>query len=357
MKKAKKTKSKILLVGGTFDDKEGIPSSLVSKFSEALNVDKVYNGGNYTALTTIIEEVEFYDVVFWWANVSNDHEKIRDVKSFNPKTLLVISKRNDNENYSFPTLIKRALEQKANLVIEFSKVDKFHMRVFDPLGTIWYEGFSIEDCSSAILKRLELLTLVTRVPTTSIGKAILAPKNDEFYEYVKDKAITFHNLIPHDEEVTRFLGNSSFRCQKGFPSFRADDSIYVSRRNIDKRYITKENFVKTFITKKGEVLYYGKHKPSVDTPVQLKLYDLFKNINYMVHAHCYVQNGIFTTTAIPCGAIEEVEEIKKITTDFKKRSYAFNLIGHGCIITGNTVNDLTKFKFHARKIPEKLKTK
>lgn len=350
-------KSKILLVGGTFDDNEGIPSSLVSKFSETLNVDKVYNGGNYKDLTSIIEKVKFYDVVFWWANVSNNYEKVRDVKSISPRTLLITSKRNDNEKYSFPTLIGRALEQKANLVVEFNKLDKFKMRVFDPLGTLWYEGFSIEDCSNAILKRLELLTSVTRVPTSRAGKAILAPKNDEFYDYVKDKALTFHTLIPHDEEVTRFLGNSSFRCQKGFPSFRSDNSIYVSRRNIDKRYISKENFVKTFLDVNGNVCYYGKHKPSVDTPVQLKLYSLFKNINYMIHAHCYVQNAPFTTIAIPCGAIEEVDEIIKITNDFKKRSYSFNLIGHGCIVMGNSVEDLTKFKFHARKIPEKLKNK
>lgn len=345
--------TKILLIGGTWDNEHGYPSGLVNKFSKALNVDKLYNGGNHNDLKKIIEEVKNFDVVVWWANVDNELEKIRDVKQINPKVILITSKRNDFQKYSFASLINRALGQKANLVVEFSKINTYRMRLFDPLGNLWYEGISVDDCAKAIKDRIELLTSITRAPSIRVHKTILAPKLD-FYEYVKDCAETFHTLIAPEENVTRFLGNSSFRCQKGFPSFRLEDEIYVSRRNIDKRFITKENFVRTFLDENNNVCYYGNHKPSVDTPIQLHLYSLFPNINYMMHAHCYIQNAVFTDTPIPCGAIEEVNEILHATKEFNNRSYAFNLLGHGCIIMGSSVNDLKKFKFYARKMPENM---
>lgn len=106
--------------------------------------------------------------------------------------------------------------------------------------------------------------------------------------------------------------------------------------------------------KKDQVYYFGDAKPSVDTPVQLRLYRLFPNINYMIHAHCYVKDGFFTNTPIPCGGLEEVEEITRIVYDTNETRYAFNLIGHGCIIMGQTVKDLKSFTFIKRPMPEKL---
>jgi hypothetical protein len=74
----------------------------------------------------------------------------------------------------------------------------------------------------------------------------------------------------------------------------------------------------------------------------------------MVHAHCYVDGGVFTTVPVPCGAIEEVQEISHVTNDFTKNTYAFNLIGHGCIVMGHDINDLRRYTFVARNIPERI---
>ena len=50
-------------------------------------------------------------------------------------------------------------------------------------------------------------------------------------------------------------------------------------------------------------LYYGE-KPSVDTPIQIKLFNYYHNVNYMVHGHVYVDNAKMTEHKIPlwlCG--------------------------------------------------------
>ena len=80
----------ILFVGGTFDDNGGRPSSIVSKFVDAMrNVNTgeyhtftLYNGGYFSDIESILEKCIEHDVVFWWTNVPNDKPKIRDVSYY-----------------------------------------------------------------------------------------------------------------------------------------------------------------------------------------------------------------------------------------------------------------------------------
>ena len=76
---------KILFVGGTFDDNGGKPSSIVNKFSRELETLEdieftVKNGGYYNEIRDILDSVTEYDTVFWWPNIPNHFEKLRDVK-------------------------------------------------------------------------------------------------------------------------------------------------------------------------------------------------------------------------------------------------------------------------------------
>ena len=87
----------------------------------------------------------------------------------------------------------------------------------------------------------------------------------------------------------------------------------MSRRNVDKRYIEQEAFVPCYMDDTGNVLYYGPYKPSVDTPIQVRLYKYFPRINYMLHSHVYVKGAPFTSKAIPCGGIQEVTEIMRVS--------------------------------------------
>ena len=379
---------KLLIVGGTFDKEGGRPSKLVDSIIIEMLKDVRFectciNGGLVSDLHHIIfPSVIEYDVVLWFANVPNDEVKVRDVKAYNPKCILITSKRNDNAKYTFAELISRALEIKANLTVEFSKKDdKFNMMVFDPLGNVFYDGLKAEDMVSCMMNRIYKLTKFTRVPTlrATDKETPEVPDESEFFSFAHSCAEIFHNLIRPAKGTERFLGNMSFRCQNGFPSFRGKNGIiYVSRRNVDKSDIGADSFVPTYLDDNNDVRAFGEHKPSVDTPVQLRLYKLFPWANYMIHAHCYVDttgipDSLMFKTAhpVPCGALEEVAEIyntiPKLITDtgavnmFNKnapRLLAINLAGHGCILIAKDVEifkELQKHKdncFVQRPIPE-----
>ena len=361
-------KTRILLVGGTFDYAGGKPSHLLQKMADTLRMYlpafTAYNGGFIDELhNVILRQAEFNDIVIWMPNVPNDAPKMRDIKSINPKVILVSSKRNDNEKYAFSELINRALQQKSNLTIEFSKQEDgiFKMMVFDPLGTVYYLGTNIDDMARNLAYRAYELTQFTRVQSVRVDGNQSAPDQPEFFAFARGCSDIFHNLINPDAGVTRFLGNMSFRCQNGFPSYRGEDGlIYVSRRNVDKRYINAESFVPTYRGNDGKVYYYGEHKPSVDTPIQQRLYELFPQMNYMLHAHCYINipGTVQTQHPIPCGALEEVQEIINATM-YKglqdAKLITVNLVGHGCIIMAASmeeINSIPHDAFFSRPMPE-----
>jgi len=375
--------NKILFVGGTWDLNGGKESKLVDKFSSYLDNVTLYNGGDYRELERIIETAKYYDTVIWWADVDNSLPKVRDVKEVNYKTMLVTSKRNINHQYSFQDLLQRALHIKANLCVEFTKdEDKYGMRLFDPLGNVWYEGTNIEECSKVLLDRLAFIKSITRESTVSSEENIGAlawffnmfkeemyksdlnpeiPVKKEFLGIVRDYAYKFAEATFQTKDVKRFLGNASFRCPKGFPSFKEGKYVFVSKRNVNKEVIGINEFVPVYL-EDGKIYYCGNNKPSVDTPIQVRMYSLLPNINYMIHSHCYIENAPFTDIPVPCGAIEEVDEIKKVIDyyydgDYNRDFYVMNLIGHGSIMMARTPNLLRDIKMVGRPLPEKQEGK
>lgn len=381
---------KVLFVGGTWDRYGGRTSGLINKMAAALEKNEDIeltnlNGGFYDDLKTEIEKCAEYDFVFWFANVvDNSLEKIRNVKDINPRCLLITSKRNDNNKYNFMDLEQRALQLKANLVFEFAKQESgvFKMRVFDPLGDLWYEGEDINEAVSSAVKRLRFLKSITRQGTVhgdtsrddifsqffdknDAGQFIPDTETEEFISIVRNNATVFHDILQPAEGVKRFLGNCSMRpryetrCMNGFPSIRKGDYIFVSRRNINKEEIDINGFVPVLLDDKDNLYYYGDNKPSVDTPIQTRLYKMFSEINYMMHAHVYVKDGTFTEHPVPCGAIEEVDEIlnlidKKYGGDMSRSEYKINLIGHGCLIMGSSPEYIREAEYYARTIPEAI---
>lgn len=375
--------TKVLIVGGTFDSAGGKPSGLVNSIINHISGDPEVNvtsinGGRVEDLhQEILPSVVDYKVVFWFANVSNDEVKLRDVKAINPKCILITSKRNDGGKYTFAELISRALAVKANLTIEFSKDPDglFNMMLFDPLGNVFYDGFTVSQLCYQMMRRISQLLYFTRVPTILETELPIpkVPEEKEFFEFAHSCADIFHNLIKPAKGTERFLGNLSFRCQNGFPSFRgAHGVIYVSRRNIDKSDINATSFVPTYLDTYNNVKYFGEYKPSVDTPVQLRLYNMFPWAKYMVHAHCYVDTKAIpdskmlrTKHPIPCGALEEINEIyyvlPSLIAKFNKkppRLLAINLVGHGCILIAKDIEILKELQKHkdncfvARQMPE-----
>lgn len=396
---------RVLLVGGTWTEAEPMNpeierrSSLVDianvaiknycevNFGEDYDVD-MYNGGCYYYLNSILDKASNYDVVFWWANIpDNNLPKIRDVKAVAPHTMLVTSKRNDGDKYTFMELTQRALHIKANLFFEFKKTgDKlFHINVFDPLGCHWYGGTNITDAMNSALSRLTYLKSVTRqktiqsnIPKVDIFNSVFTkdnavvhsdnviaiPNESEFIEIVKKHAETFYTIFNPGKDVKRFLGNASLRaqlnidstrCMRGMPSFKKDNMIFVSQRNIDKQFISLENFVPCYIDN-NKLYYCGENKPSVDAPIQIRLYDALPNINYIIHSHCYIDGAISTHKTIPCGALEEVDEIiSLIDSTYGLRNlnyYAINLKGHGSLLMANSANLMHDVQYIGRTLPE-----
>ena len=372
--------SRILFVGGNWDLNGGRKSKIVEEFAKYLPNVTVYNGGNFNNLNDILESCVNYDIVLWWANVSNDLPKIRNVKDINYKAMLVSSKRNVDGKYSFQDLLQRSFSLKSNLTIQFSMIDdKYYMRLFDPLGNMWYEGFSIKLCSKILIERLNFIRSITRESTVSNEENVGAlawffnmfkdemyesndnpfvPIKEEFLEIVRNYAYKFAAATFETKDVKRFLGNASFRCPKGFPSFRDGKYIFVSKRNVNKEFIGIKEFVPVYL-EDGKLFYCGDNKPSVDSPIQVRLYSLLSNINYIIHSHCYVENAPYTDVALPCGALEEVDEIKKVIkkyydNDYNKDFYVVNLLGHGSIMMSNKASQLKNIRMVGRKLPEKM---
>ena len=286
------------------------------------------------------------------SNVLGDVEKHRNVKEINPRCMLIGSKRNNNE-YDFGEVVKRALEQKLNLCIQFTKTEQQGrlMSILDPLGNIFYEGYDIQEMVKVLINRTLYLKKIHRMGSYK-GDAIIHPQiNEKFLEFVKDYAETFHELI--QAQTSRFLGNCSTRCMRGFPSVRDGQLIYVSKRNVDKRYIDNDAFVACQLTEKG-VKYFSENKPSVDTPIQLSLYKELPNINYMIHSHCYIKGAMFTDEIIPCGGLEEIDAILKLIPDKNTEYAAINLKGHGSTIMVKDVKNLENIAYIPRLLPEKV---
>ena len=139
-------KDKILFVGGDWNLEGGKSSKMVSKFAEYLPCTTVFNGGYYNQLKQILASSIYYNIVIWWANVPNELPKIRKVKDVNAKTMLVSSKRNINNQYSFQDLLQHSFGLKSNLTIEFSKVNNLYkMKLFEnirfPVGKLSEDYF------------------------------------------------------------------------------------------------------------------------------------------------------------------------------------------------------------------------
>jgi hypothetical protein len=380
----------ILFVGGTFNRTgDAPPSELVRRVGYGLYT--TVNGGTIQDLEEIVNEVDKFSAVIWMPNICNSETKfLPKIKEKAPHIVLISSKRNDNDNYTFKEIVDRALKARSQLLIEVQRsFGHLYFRLVDPLGNVsrkfnvktpghWHgDNLDLEEFRHVLYERIQFLLRMKRVGCVFEGADPNgAPQIDtQFLGAVKKYADRFHDLIHGENENPRFMGNASFRCTKGgFPSQRSrNGQIFVSRRNVDKRSLDADSFVaveasldtvrkpsphrphaKTLILKDDAVKYWGHNKPSVDTPVQVLLYQAFPNINYMLHAHVYHKEGVMTNRYVPCGDIREVNEIVNAVNDPETKRFIVNLKGHGSLIASAKVEDLLDQDdhFYVRPMPE-----
>jgi len=363
---------KIITVCGTFDEDGGkfskvgdhIHNGLDSYFNGEHAV-QTFNGGPIESLPALINLTKTADAVLWLPNISNDVETkfVGEIKKGNYKCTLIISKRNDDDKYTLADLTQRALAVKANLFLEIKKEDRIKARLIDPLGNLfldWTEDFVF--VGEKIGRRIRELRSFTRMGSVQGVPFVEVPDEQEFFSLIKEAGKKFHNLVPSVANPSRFLGNASFRCtQGGFPSFRGSNGfIYVSQRNVDKKVIDRNGFVAVSPTFTGvdvkQVVYYGNRKPSVDAPSQIRLFNYYPKVNYILHGHVYLHGFSYTSMVIPCGATEEADEIIRLKESNGYTFFGLNLLGHGFIVLSDDVEKIEKTIKHckSRNLPEKV---
>jgi hypothetical protein len=116
---------------------------------------------------------------------------------------------------------------------------------------------------------------------------------------------------------------------KMFPSTR----YFFSRRDVDKNRLTVNDMVLV-----SDSTYYGTHKPSVDTPIQIELYKKCPHIFYFIHGHAHVPNQPTTSEYYPCGDLREVPGILQLIDH--NRFGIINLKNHGFLIYADSIEHL-----------------
>jgi len=345
------------IVGGTFDKDGGKPSYIVGEIAKETGFYPI-NGGNLNQLQNF--DFSKVQTIIWMPNVSNDEAKILpDIKKANQKLLLVSSKRAIEKDYKESDVIGHLLANKSNLGIMITKEDKYNFKLLDPLGNIWADTISIPQLCTKMLNRLDFLGSLTRFGSEKIGELRPFDVDLAFLKIIQRFGNEFTNYV-NAVNPNRFLGNAATRCSYGFPSTRKNNRIFVTRRNVDKTSIQANDFVE--VEPKGDkVGYYGDNKPSVDTPIQLKLFEQYPNVNYMIHGHVYAQESPFTgwmdtrkpaTSKIPCGCIEEIYEIEKLFPERSSWNFTVNLFGHGFLAFAKDLEYFDKIMLRGRPFPE-----
>ena len=339
----------IVLIGGTFgcndEDKTGKKSSVVTKLSLLFNCSTI-NGGNISRLREFnFNRLKPNTLLIWMPNISNAVEKILPrIKKEAPHILLMISKRPDTAGFTRNDMIGKMLKAHAGLGLIISKKNEmFNFELMDPLGNTFSNTTDLNLLSIGINERYTYLSQMVRMPSLKLyySDTFKVPKS-----FIETVHVIGKELNKHASAINpnRLFGNASTRCGFGFPAARyIKNRILVTRRNIEKSSIASDSFVNSMISPDGkEVLYMGDHKPSVDTPIQIKLFKKYPHINYMMHGHCYANvNAPMTEHFIPCGDLREVDDVINAIKNPSDRMIV-NLRGHGFLMMG-TEHEWMKF--------------
>jgi len=341
------------IVGGTFDVGRGKFSHFIEVMGNYFPKAITINGGNINDL--YLFRPHDIDVLIWMPNVDNAEDKILPrLKVMNPKMVLVSSKRVIEKKYSNYDLVNRLINTRSNLGIIIDKMRfNYWFSLIDPLGNIFCRSFQLKSMLPVLSQRIDELMEVKRISSQQLEFDIdpdSSPPSADFLEAVRCYGTEFSSYVQANNP-DRFLGNASTRCEWGFPAERRTDHIWVSRRNVNKESVSADDFVKVYLCA-GKVRYLGANKPSVDSAIQIELFERFKNINYIIHGHCYVDGAKFTESKLPCGDLNELHEINKLAPDQNSTFVVINLLGHGCLIMSKTVENLYKVKLQSRPLLE-----
>lgn len=310
---------KILIVGGHFG---AVPkkSGVIDKIAKRLNVTDdvtVTNGGFISDLATI--SATGFQLILWFPDVDNTILKFYPLKD--QGAVLICSKvlRGTNQDFNRTQAVTRIFKMHGNAVVLISKKEnQFKFELIDALNNTW-------DKPTTDIKKL-CGTILNLAYWTFASKRHSLRKDQSLQQLVN---LNRQVADRFQADMGRYFGNCSTRCMSMFPSTR----YYFSRRNIDKNRLTVEDMV--MVT---DCSYYGKNKPSVDTPVQMQLYRECSKINFFIHGHAHIPDQPTTFEYFPCGDLREVQGIVKLIENNKYG--IINLKNHGFLIYAETIEQL-----------------
>jgi len=319
---------KTLIVGGDFGDFPNA-SSVITKIGEEFIEHEIVNGGTLNELPIDINS----DLILWMPNISNETKKQYPIKNLG--NVLIVSKVM-RSNYTNFDAISRIFSMQGNAVIAIYKEEKFRFKLIDSLGNVWYNGYNINLLCDKIKDFFYFTRSAIRCRTTKIDIKI-PNTTDDVLEFIElNKTLANHIQTSCGE---RFFGNLSTRCSKLFPTFRKNVGIFVSPRNIDKETILSTDMVYCEF-EENNIYYVGEHKPSVDTPIQLKVYKECEQINFMIHGHSFINGSVETKEYFLCGDLRESKEVIDIIQN--NRYGTINLKNHGFLLYSDTLENMKK---------------
>jgi len=327
---------KLLIVGGNFGDQPK-KSSVIEKMRPKGHHDCI-NGGSLEDLKKI--DLSPYNFIIWMPNISNDEEKWYPKK---PLGAVMIISKVLHEGVTELDAISRIFKMGANAVITINKEEPiFKFKVIDALGNCWGITDNPDSLFSIIWGIYGCYGSSKRVGSQVISGEIprdCAVSSDlklfmKLNRHVADRASSMGG---------RYFGNCSTRCDSLFPTVRVNtERFLVSPRNIDKGIIEVEDMVLVEVGPGRKFQFYGDKKPSIDTPVQLLLYEEAERINYMIHGHYYIYGAPFTQNFYPCGDTREYKELANIIGETYSRYAmgAINLKNHGFFLYSSNIEEM-----------------
>lgn len=332
-----------MIVGGNFGNppkESGIVGKLtegVLRLADESDVTVIFNGGTLEQLPHNIDS----DLIIWMPNISNETEKNYPVKK---KGAVLICSKVMREGYRRQDAVARIFKMHGNAVIAIYDLPdgRKSFKLIDALNNIHWEGDDIEGLAHAIKEFYKWTKSAVRIGTIRDDSPVVKHtvfRPDGAFELLElnDKLAKFIQTSCDD----RFFGNLSTRCQKLFPSEKDFPGIYVSPRNCDKEKLCVYDMV--YVT--PDMRYSGDNKPSVDTPVQMRIYQVNPDVRYMIHGHAFITREDVPETSryYLCGDVREADDVLYNIMDTDVRKYgAINLKNHGFLLYSDTLENMEK---------------
>lgn len=253
------------------------------------------------------------------------------------------------EGYTRATAVSRIFAMHGNAVIRLETATKpFVFTLTDALGNDWVRTSDITQLARTLVSFHRWSSSTIRQATVGLDPVdpLSPPQPDAFIEALMRCNAALASKL-QTELGGRYFGNISTRCQELFPGSNLTH-VLVSPRNSDKRRLTASDM--THVFQDGDrICYHGSRKPSVDAPVQLKLFQSRPGIRFFIHGHAYVEGAPVTQHYFPCGDLREVPGILELMHPSNRG--IMNLRRHGFLIYADGITGLRELTSSVRFAP------